>query len=137
MPDISYTDGLDRFAPWDGSTSYLWVLVSNLYVASPDHRVLAEADPWEISAAGYARDAVSGLSRAIDDTTHRVTYLCDPPAFGAMTAGQTIGGLVLIRFGTGGYDSPLLAFYDVPDVDTGAWVNPALPPTGVGYVDAA
>lgn len=71
----------------------------------------------EISVGGYSRQTLANKVVGLTGTTF--AYLvADALAFGSLTIGQTIGGLVVARQTGSDSTSPLLFFIDLPDTAT-------------------
>ncbi len=116
------------------STSVAWqcMLVSTSYVADQDHNFVnsntssgANGEPkvFEISVAGYSRQALASLVLFEDDTNDFAGLDAADVTFTALTAGQTVGGAVVYRYSssggtTGDSGQDLLAFYDLTDTPT-------------------
>ena len=94
------------------------LLVNGGYTFSKAHNFVADVVANEITAAGYARQALTGKTVTEDDTNNRAYLDADDPVFPAMAAGETIGGAVVFRHTGSDATAPLLFFIDVADVAT-------------------
>jgi hypothetical protein len=140
MADIAFNRGLDELATWTSSTYRFLLLKGAGYTPDKNHDFVADLTPGtnEVAGAGYARVTAAGKTRTIDDTNDRITYDCDDPAFGSITTGETVTGMVLYRFVTNDADSILVGYYDLADTATnGAAFTPTLAATGAAWVDQA
>lgn len=91
-------------------------------VFEPDHNfvsdMLAPATSVELTAGGYARQAVTGRVVAADNAADAADASANKVVFLALATGQTIGAAVLYKFETTDADSPLVAFYELSDTPT-------------------
>lgn len=116
-----YNNGLDALVDI-ASADLRWLLLKGSgYTFSPDHDTVANLTPGsnEVTASGYARVALSGGTRTVDDSTDRVNYTADNPDFGTLAAGQTITAAVLYRHVTNDSDSVPVAYYALSPIDSG------------------
>jgi hypothetical protein len=79
----------------------------------------SHADFAELTAGGYARQALTGETAAEDDTNDWALIDSDNVSFGAIAAGETIVGAFLYKH-NGGTDSAneVLAIYDLTSTPT-------------------
>lgn len=127
MANVIYNEGKKRIlGALAGSvnlSALKGMLVKTTYVANPDHAAIDDgtaADPksHELVATGYARQSLTGLTTGKDTVTDFGYFDADDVAFGALAAGDTIGGMVV--FLDTGLDttSVPIAFYDTVDTPT-------------------
>jgi hypothetical protein len=138
VADLLYNRGADELTAFTTSTYKFLLLKGSGYTPNKDHDYVADLTPAsnEVTVAGYARVTAATKTRTIDDTNDRITYDCDDPAFGSLTAGQTVSAMVLYRFVTNDADSILIAYYDLADTATnGSAFTVQLSTAGVAYVD--
>lgn len=111
---------------WTGmlvSTSYVWASSHDFVNSNTSSGVGGEPKVFEITVAGYSRQALASLTLTEDDT-NKFSYLdATDLTFSALTAGQTVGGCVLYRYSssggtTGDSGQDLLCFYDLTDTPT-------------------
>jgi hypothetical protein len=96
------------------------LLVKSTYTFDPDHNFVADvvAGALEISAAGYARQALTSKT-VVEDDANDFAYLdADDPNFGSIAAGQTVGGMVLFIHTGSDATAQLIAYYDLVDTLT-------------------
>lgn len=137
MADGLYNRGLDEFKTWTTDT-FRFLLLKTGYTFNKDHDFVADLTPasFEITVAGYSRQTAGTKTRTIDDTNDRITYDCADPAFGTLTAGETVVAMVLYRFVTNDADSILIGYYDIADSATnGAAFTVVMGANGAAYVD--
>lgn len=107
------------------------MLVQSTYTENKDHNVVADVVAHELSVAGYARVALTTKTLTEDDTNDFAYLDADDVAFGALTAGQTIGGAVLFRHTGSDATAPVIAYYDLINTPTNGgtftvqWNTPA------------
>lgn len=79
----------------------------------------AHADFAELTAGGYARQALTSEAASEDDTNDRANIDSDNVAFGAISAGETIVGAFIFD-NAGGADSSrnLLSIHDLASTPT-------------------
>lgn len=140
MSDLAYNRGLDELSTWTSNTFKFLLLKGSGYTPNKDHDYVADLTPAsnEITVAGYTRQTAATKTRTIDDTNDRITYDCDDPSFGTLTAGETISAMVLYRFVTNDADSILVAYCDLADTATGS-ASPfvvTINTAGIAYVDS-
>lgn len=93
-------------------------LVKSTYTADADQNFLDNAGAndvvdHECGVASYARVALTNTSINRDDTNDVVEFLCDDVAFGALEAGETIGGVVIYLYNASDAAAALLVFDDL------------------------
>ncbi len=141
MADILFDYGLDVWGGWTTDTIQWLCLKGSGYTPNKAHNFVSDLTPASNEVGGglgYARVTAGGKSRTVNTTTHRIIYDCNDPAFGSITAGQNITGLVVYKFITNDAASILLAYFDIADtVTTGAAFTPTLSASGVHYIDQA
>jgi hypothetical protein len=132
-----YDYGLDEWRTWS-TGDFRWMALQSSYTPSKAHQFVSTVVASECSAAGYARDTVTGATRTVDTGAHKITYDCDNPDLGTPAAGQTVGYVALFKYGTGDADSILLALFDIVDFATdGGALTPVVSASGVHWVDQA
>lgn len=94
------------------------LLVNTSYVFDPDHNFVSDVVANEISAGGYSRQPLTGETITEDDTNDFAYLHADNVAFGALAAGQTIGGAILFKYNASDSAAEVIAFYDVTDTPT-------------------
>ncbi len=105
------------------STSYVWASSHDFVNSNSSSGAGGEPKAFEISVAGYSRQALASLTLTEDDT-NKFSYLdATDVTFASLTAGQTVGGCVLYRYSssggtTGDSGQDLLSFYDLTDTPT-------------------
>ena len=105
------------------------MLVNSAYAHNPDNNFVSAIVANEITVGGYARQTLASKSVAQDDTNNRVNYAAANVTFSALVAGQTIGGVVILRDTGADATSELIAFGDTADTATNgndviiAWVG--------------
>lgn len=139
MADGIFNRGLDELAAFTGSTYKFLLLKGSGYTFNKDHDFVSDLTVGsnEVTVAGYSRQTAGTKSRTIDDTNDRITYDCADPAFGTLTAGETVSAMVLFRFVTNDSDSILIGYYDLTDTATnGTTFTVVIGANGVMYVDS-
>jgi len=106
----------------DLSTAPLRVLLLQAgYVYNPDHLHVSDLTPAtnELSVAGYARQALTGLAVSQDDVNDRAEAVASQVSFGALAAGETVASAVVFD-DTNATDATreLVAFYSLGSVPT-------------------
>jgi hypothetical protein len=109
------------------------LLVKDTYTFDNNHNFVADvvAGSLEISAAGYARVALTTKTATEDDTNDFAYLDADDTPFAAMAAGQTVGGAVLFIHTGSDATAQVLSFYDFVDAPTNGgtmtvvWAAPA------------
>lgn len=85
------------------------------YVANPDHDFVADLfsnSAVEITAAGYARQTITGLTITLDDANDRSVMDFNDVDFGSLPSGQTVSGVVFYEYIVNDASSPLINFID-------------------------
>lgn len=116
MASDLYDNGLDLLATWTTDTEKA-LLVTNAYVFSAAHHFVSDITN-ELTVGGYTRQTLGSKTRTVDGTNHLIGYTAANPAFGTLTAGETIGGMVVYKFVTVDADSILIGFIDLTDTAT-------------------
>lgn len=139
MANAVYNKGLEELAKattdLDASDLRL-MLVKSSYTFNKDHLTVDDGsanDPasHELAVGGYARQALGSETVTRDDTNDFAYLDADDVPFGALAAGETIGGAVLFRHTGADNTAPLIAFYDLTDTPTNGstitvqWATPA------------
>lgn len=139
MANLVYNKGLEELGKattdLDGSTLTL-MLVKSSYSVNKDHLFVDDGsanDPasHEVTVGGYSRQNLANKTVTRDDTNDFAYLDADDIAYGALAAGETIGGAVLFRNTGSDATSPLIAFYDLTDTPTNGstitnqWATPA------------
>ena len=99
------------------------MLVRESYVPNPDQIAIDDgtvSDPasHELSVGGYARKTLTNMVIGKDIATDFAYMDADDVPFGALLAGQTIGGILVYKEGaTDGVRVPFF-FYETPDTPT-------------------
>lgn len=134
MADLLYDGGLDDWKDWATGT-FKWALMKSTYAADRTHNFISDVSAQELSSAGYARQAVTGATRTVNTSLHRIIYDCNDPTFGPLASGATVGSVLVFRdTGTAG-TSRLMALFDIADYATdGSTLSPAVSVDGVHYV---
>lgn len=114
-----YTLNLDRWFLWDdGVTIHRALLLQPGYVVDPDHEFVSDLTD-EITVVGYGRQTLTSKTATPSLPDFWITYDADDPAFGVLTAGETVAAMVLYEFVTTDADSPLLQYMPItPNVPT-------------------
>jgi hypothetical protein len=94
------------------------LLVNTGYAFNADHNFVSEVVANEISAAGYARQPLTGETITEDDTNDFAYLDADDTPFPAMASGQTIGGAIVYKFNAADASAEVIAFYDLTDTAT-------------------
>jgi hypothetical protein len=139
MADLLYNRGLDVWSTFTSDTVRALLLKTG-YTPNVDHDFVADLTvaSYEITVAGYSRQTLGTKTRTIDDTNNRITYDCADPAFGTLTAGETVVAMVVYKFVTNDADSILLGYYDLVDTATaGLAFTVELSSSGLCYLDQA
>lgn len=140
MADVAFTSGLDLWSGFTSDTVKALLVQSTYTAANRDHVYVDDIVPatYEVSVVGYSRPTLGTKTRTVDTTLDRITYTCADPAFGSLTAGQTVGGMIVYKFVTNDADSLLLGYYDFTDTATaGAAFTVNISTSGLYYVDQA
>lgn len=137
MADYLYDFGLDEWRDWETDTIKVLGLKST-YVPSRAHHYVDDVVAYELTASGYARHTVTGKTRGVDTTNHRIIYDCDDISLGSPAAGNTIGWVAFYKQVTTDSDSILLALFAYPTTATsGSPITATIPADGVHYLDQA
>lgn len=99
------------------------MLVKPTYAADPDQAAIDDGttnDPasHELTASGYARQALAGAVIGKDLITDFAYLDATDTVFGALLLGDTIGGIVVYKEGASDTVRVPLFFYDIPDTPT-------------------
>lgn len=78
----------------------------------------AHADFAELTAGGYARQALAGEAITEDDTNDRANIDSSDVAFGAISAGETIVGAFIFKEGASDAARELLSIHDLASTPT-------------------
>lgn len=112
---------LSAATAWDSAADYRVLLVDSGYTFDPDDNFVSELGAGaELSGvSGYARQSTASRTVTEDDAGNRVVLNMATTAFGALGAGDTIGGAIVYRH-TGADDSanPLLGYIDLTNTPT-------------------
>lgn len=110
-----------------GTSDLRALLVKSTYTFDKTHNVVADviAGSLELSVAGYARVALTSEAVTEDDSNNRAYGDADDVTFGPLTAGQTVGGMIIFRHTGSDATAPVIGFYDV---------SPDYPTNGVAFV---
>lgn len=130
-----YNGGLDLLAGI-ATADLRWLLLKGIgYSFERDHDHVAELAPAtnELTVSGYARLALAGGTRTVDDSADRIVYAADDPSFGTLGAGENASALVLFVHGTTDAASPLVAHFAFAPIDTGA-LDPFVVNLGGGII---
>ena len=131
---VLFDASLDEWRNWD-TTPAQWLITNNEVPLNSATLVwVADVAPWEVTVPGYSRQTVTGATRTVDTSLHRVTYTCDSPTFGVLdNSPPYLSGLYLAYTGTDDTDSLLLAAYSLGDF-AGGPIDPIIPLDGVHWV---
>lgn len=104
----------------EGTAGRFRMLLLKSLAFNPDHNVVNDLTPGtnELTVGGYARQNLTSVATAQDDTNDRADAQADQVTFASLTAGETIIAAVVYRHITNDTDSVLLAYYDVADTAT-------------------
>lgn len=101
------------------------MLVTSSYTFNADHDFISDVSANELSVTGYTggfggsgRKTLTGKSITEDDTNDRAYFTASNVTWATLSAGQTIGGAILMKEVTTNADSPLIAFVDLVDTAT-------------------
>lgn len=128
-----YDYGLDLLSGWASATIKA-LLVTTSYAFNPATQYVSSVVAAEVTVAGYSRQTLTTCARTVDTTAHRIKYTADDPGFGTLTAGETIGGLIVYKFVTTDANSLLIGYLPLtPTATAGAAVDVAFSSDGVFY----
>jgi len=94
------------------------MLVDSSYTFDPDDQFVDDIAADEIGVSGYSRQTLANKDIVQDDLNDLARFEADDISFGALAAGETIGGAAIFRQVNDDTDSPLIAFYDLTDLPT-------------------
>jgi hypothetical protein len=100
------------------------LLVSSAYAFDADHNFasqlteIAGVSGYTEGFGGAGRKTLANKSVTEDDGNDRAYLDADDVAFGALQAGDTIGGAVLVKEATSDADSQIIAFLDLTNTAT-------------------
>lgn len=117
-----YNKGLDLLRDI-ATADFRWALLKGTgYTFNRDHDFMDDLVPAsnEVSASGYARVAISGEARAVNNTSDRINYTADDPDFGTLATGQNATALVLYLHVTNDADSVPVLHLPFTSTDTNA-----------------
>lgn len=107
------------------------LLVTTAYAFDADHNFVSDVVASELSVGGYARQPLTTETITEDDASDFAYLDADDTAFGALAAGQTIGGAVVYKFNAADAAAEVIGFYDLVDTATNGgtvtiqWATPA------------
>ncbi len=144
MASSLYNTGLAKLT--GTATAIVWgtedtriLLLKSGYTFDPDHDFVADLTPasFEITASGYARQALSGETKTTDDTNNRIVFDASDVSY-SMSAGETVVAAVIYSE-TGGADASrqLIAYIDLADIATEALASIVWASTGIFYIGVA
>jgi hypothetical protein len=112
--------------------TYKVMLLNSDYVGPLTAQYVSEIVAHEITAAGYARQTLTGRSLTRDDTNFVETLDANDVTFAGLASGQTIRAAVAYKFGTNDADSLLVFNYDMGDLASGGDFPVVWAPLGNG-----
>lgn len=116
-----YNIGLDSLRTWTTSTYRFLLMRTGTFDVDANTVADVIAGGTEVTAVGYVRQDAATKTRTVDDTLDRISYGCDDPDFGSLTAGQTVIAIVAYLFDTNDAGSTPIGWCDLPSTDTGAF----------------
>lgn len=143
MADLTFDtflDHLDTGFVWTTATIRSMLVNTNTWTPSKSDGFVAtilSAGATEVTAAPYARQTVTGKTKTLDGTNHRIQLGINTIDFGAMVAAQNYNRLVLYNFVTSDADSWLVCALDVGALTTNG-VDQQFAPNAAGlYVTSS
>lgn len=107
------------------------LLLTSAGTITADTNFVSDIVANELSVVGYARQALANETVTEDDANDFAYLDADDAAFGALSAGETIGWAALFRHTGADATAPVYAGYDVTDTPTNGstitiqWAAPA------------
>lgn len=100
------------------NSSLKWMLLKSTYAFDRDHVYVSDLVSHEITSVGYARQVLTAPALTLNPTNDASYLDCDNPVFGPLTAGQTVGFVVIFRDTGSDASSPLLMCWQVVNYPT-------------------
>lgn len=107
------------------------LLVAPGYTFNPDHNFVSEVSAYELTGAGYSRQALANKSVTEDDAGDFAYLDADDASWASIASGETIGGAIVYLYNASDAAAQLLSFYDLADQTTNGgavqvrWAIPA------------
>lgn len=117
MGGYLFDHGLDDWRTWT-TASHVWMLLRDDYVADRSDHYVADLVAYELSVSGYARQPVTGATRTVDTTNHRIGYTCADVTFAGLAAGEVVGWAVIYKAVNDDSDHIMLCVADLTNTPT-------------------